>query len=74
MRSVLDLNYEGRHIKLWPDNSVEKWAKICHIREQGIVIEFTKIKDNGYHSHYKVGDTMFLDWTSVGAFILTKEE
>tara|TARA_A100001011_G_scaffold382778_1_gene453112 strand:- start:2282 stop:2488 length:207 start_codon:yes stop_codon:yes gene_type:complete len=59
---MLDLNYEGRNIHLWPGNTVEKWAKIEHVTEQGMVIEFTEVRAHGYQQHYHVGDIMFLPW------------
>lgn len=62
MKSILDLNYEGRSIKLWPNNTVEKWAKIEHVTVQGIVVQFTEIRAHGYREHYKVDDIMFVPW------------
>jgi|TARA_R110001583_G_scaffold16234_4_gene66110 hypothetical protein len=72
MKSMLDLDYEGRHIQLWPGDSVDKWAKIEHITEQGMIIEFTEIKANGYNQHYNVGDVMFWPWNSL-KFIFKEE-
>ena len=62
MKSMLDLNYEGRSIKLWPDNTVEKWAKIEHITQEGVVVQFTELKAHGHRSYYSVGDVMFVPW------------
>ncbi len=72
MKSMLDLNYEGRHIHLWPGNTVEKWAKIEHVTEQGMVIEFTEVRAHGYQQHYYPGDVMFLPWDEC-KFIFTEE-
>ena len=70
MKSMLDLNYEGRSIKLWPNNTVEKCAKIEHVTQQGVVLEFTEVKAHGYQQHYHEGDVMFLPWDEL-TFIFT---
>ena len=72
MKSMLDLDYEGRGIKLWPGNTVEKWSKIEHVTEQGMVIEFTEVRAHGYQQHYHPGDVMFLPWDEC-KFIFTEE-
>ena len=72
MKSMLDLNYEGRNIKLWPNNTVEKWAKIEHVTVQGIVVKFTEVRAHGYQQHYKVDDIMFVPWDEC-QFIFTEE-
>ena len=71
-KSMVDLNYEGRHIKLWPNNTVEKWAKIKHVTMQGVVVEFTELKAHGYTSYYSVGDVMFVPWGEL-TFIFTEK-
>ncbi len=72
-KSMLDLSYEGRHIQLWPGNTVEKWAKIQHVTIQGLVVEFTDVKAHGYQQHYNAGDTMFLPWDEC-VFIFKEEQ
>ncbi len=62
MKSMLNLDYEGRNIKLWPDNTVEKWAKIEHVTVQGMVVKVTEVRAHGYQQHYNAGDVMFLPW------------
>ena len=71
MKSMLDLGYEGRSIKLWPNNTVEKWAKIEHVTQQGMGVQFTEVKAHGYQQHYNVGDVMFLPWDEC-KFIFTE--
>lgn len=70
MKSMLDLNYEGRGIKLWPNNTVEKWATIEHVTQQGMVVQFTEVRAHGYQQHYKVDDIMFVPWSEL-TFIFT---
>ena len=72
MKSMLDLNYEGRDIKLWPNNTVEKWAKIEHVTQQGMVVQFTEVRAHGYQQYYNAGDVMFLPWDEC-KFIFTEE-
>ena len=62
MKSMLDLGYEGRSIKLWPGDTVEKWVKIEHVTQQGMVVQFTEVRAHGYQKHYKVDDIMFVPW------------
>ena len=71
-KSMLDLNYEGKHIKLWPDHTVEKWAKIQHATTQGVVVEFTRLEEHGRKSYYSVGDVMFVPWNKL-TFIFTEK-
>ena len=70
MKSMLDLNYEGKNIKLWPNNTVEKWAKIKHVTREGMVVQFTELNAHGYTSYYSVGDVMFVPWDEL-TFIFT---
>jgi hypothetical protein len=70
MKSMLDLGYEGRSIKLWPNNTVEKWAKIEHVTQEGMVVQFTEVRAHGYRQHYKADDIMFVPWDEL-TFIFT---
>ena len=63
-KSIQSLNLEGRQIKLYPGDTIQKWAKITHVTTEGLLVEITKVdKDEWTSSSYEVGMEHFIHWS-----------
>ena len=63
MKSMLDLEIEGKFIKLFPGDSVPKYGLIRDITKEGIVVTITSLgPTRGYSTHYDVGQRHFIPW------------
>ena len=40
MKSMLNLDLEGRQIKLYPGDTVSKWGEITHATTQGVFFDY----------------------------------
>ena len=63
MKSMLDLEIEGKFIKLFPGDSVPKYGLIRDATKEGIVVTITSLgPTRGYSTHYDVGQRHFIPW------------
>ena len=66
MKSMLDLDLEGRHIKLYPGDSVSKWGKITHATTEGVLVLITMVKKGSWsEKSYEVGTEHFIPWNNL---------
>ena len=66
MKSMLNLELEGRQIKLYPGDSVSKWGKITHATVEGVLILILKVKKGSWSdSKYEVGKEYFIPWNNL---------
>ena len=67
MKSMTDLNLEGKHIQIHPGDSVKKWGEILHVTKEGIMVKVTKVNKGGWSSAggWEVGAIQFLNWTKL---------
>jgi len=66
MKSMLNLELEGRQIKLYPGDSVEKWGEITHATVEGVLVLILKVKKGSWsNSKYKVGTEYFIPWNNL---------
>ena len=66
MKSMLDLELEGKFIKLFPGDSVPKYGLIRDATKEGIVVTITGIGPrNGFGTHYDVGQRHFFPWVNL---------
>ena len=66
MKSMLDLDLEGRQIKLYPGDSVSKWGEITHATTEGVLIIITMVKKGSWsESSYEVGTEHFIPWNKL---------
>lgn len=65
-KTMQSLNIEGRHIKLYPGDSVKKWGKIVHVTTEGLIVLITKVgSTDRISSSYVVGMESFIPWGKV---------
>ena len=63
MKSMLDLELEGKYIKLFPGDSIATYGLIQHATKQGIVVTITSLgPTRGYSTHYETGQRHFIPW------------
>ena len=64
MKSMTDLNLEGKVIKIFPSDSVSKWGKILHVTTEGIMVKVTKVDKGSWCSDdgWTVGTKRFVSW------------
>ena len=64
MKSMIDLNLEGKYIKIFPGDSVKKWGEILHVTKEGIMVKVTHVDKGSWSSYdgWKVGVTRFVNW------------
>ena len=67
MKSMVNLDLEGRHIKLYPGDSIKKWGVITFSSTEGLLIKITKVNQGSWASSdgYKVGTEHFLPWNKL---------
>ena len=66
MKSMLNLDLEGRQIKLYPGDSVKKWGEITHATTQGILVLITKVNKGSWSdSKYEEGKEYFIPWNNL---------
>ena len=66
MKSMLNLELEGRQIKLYPGDSVEKWGEITHATTEGVLILILKVDRGSWSdSSYEVGKEYFIPWNNL---------
>jgi len=66
MKSMLDLDLEGRQIKLYPGDSVSKWGEITHATTEGVLIIITMVKKGSWSdSSYEEGKEYFIPWNKL---------
>lgn len=70
MKSMTDLDFEGRIIQLYPTDTVSKWGRILHVTEEGIVVKITEVSMVGgsvVHGGAQIarGDIQFYNWTKL---------
>ena len=64
MKSMSDLNLEGKLIQIHPGDSIKKWGTILHVTNEGIVIKVVKVNKGTWSSSdgWHEGDVHFLSW------------
>ena len=64
-KSIQSLNLEGRHIKLYPEDVIEKWATITHVTTEGMIVKINKVERSSKWncSSYEVGMEYFINWS-----------
>ena len=64
MKSMTDLTLEGKTIKIFPGDSVQKWGRILHVTREGIMVKVTKVDKGSWCSDdgWKVGTKRFVSW------------
>ena len=66
MKSMLDLDLEGRQIKLYPGDSVSKWGEITRATTEGVLIIIRKVKKGSWSdSSYEEGKEYFIPWNKL---------
>ena len=66
MKSMLDLDLEGRQIKLNPGDSIKKWGEITHATTQGVLVLITMVKKGSWSdSSYEEGKEYFIPWNNL---------
>ena len=66
MKSMLDLDLEGRQIKLYPGDSVSKWGEITHATTQGVLVLILMVKKGSWSdSSYEEGQEYFIPWNKL---------
>ena len=67
MKSMADLNLEGKLIQIYPGDSVQKFGEILNITKEGIIVNVTKVDHGGWSSSdgWEVGSIQFLNWTKL---------
>tara|TARA_B100000674_G_scaffold317341_1_gene264071 strand:+ start:3204 stop:3440 length:237 start_codon:yes stop_codon:yes gene_type:complete len=66
MKSMLDLDLEGRQIKLYPGDSVKKWGEIIHATTEGVIVRILKVNKGSWsESSYEVGTEHFIPWNNL---------
>ena len=66
MKSMLDLDLEGRQIKLYPGDSVKKWGEITHATTEGVLVIILKVNKGSWSdSTYEVGTEHFIPWNNL---------
>ena len=66
MKSMLNLDLEGRQIKLYPGDSVKKWGEITHATSEGVLVRILKVDRGSWSdSKYKVGTEYFIPWNNL---------
>ena len=66
MKSMLNLDLEGRQIKLYPGDSIKKWGEITHATTQGVLIVILKVKKGSWSdSSYEEGKEYFIPWNNL---------
>tara|TARA_B100000674_G_scaffold267081_1_gene220462 strand:+ start:515 stop:742 length:228 start_codon:yes stop_codon:yes gene_type:complete len=66
MKSMLDLDLEGRQIKLYPGDSVKKWGEITHATTQGVLVLILKVNKGSWSdSSYEEGKEYFIPWNNL---------
>ena len=75
-RSMLDLELAGKHVKVFPGDSVKKWGVILHSTKEGLFIKATRCSQGGWSSNdgWNVGSVHFLPWGKIKFEMSTKEE
>ena len=65
-KSMLSLELEGRQIKLYPGDSVEKWGEITHATTEGILVRIIRVKKGSWsEKSYEVGTEHFIPWNKL---------
>lgn len=66
MKSMLNLDLEGRQIKIFPGDSVEKWGEITHATTEGILVRIIRVKKGSWsEKSYEVGTEHFIPWNKL---------
>ena len=67
MKSMTDLNLEGKYIQIFPSDSIQKWGNILHVTKEGIMVKVTKVNRGGWSSTggWEVGVVRFISWTKL---------
>ena len=65
MKSMADLNLEGKLIQIYPGDSVQKFCEVLHVTKEGIMVKVTKVDRGSWSSSdgWEVGSVQFLNWT-----------
>ena len=65
-KSMTNLDLEGRHVKLYPGDSVSKWGEITHATTEGVLVLITKVNKGGWsETSYEVGTEHFIPWNKL---------
>ena len=75
MKSMADLNLEGKLIQIYPGDSVQKFGEILNITKEGIIVKVTKVDQGGWSTSdgWEVGSIQFLNWTRLKFKICNSE-
>ena len=66
MKSMLNLDLEGRQIKLYPGDSVKKWGEITHATKEGVIVLILKVNKGSWSdSAYVEGTEHFIPWNNL---------
>ena len=66
MKSMLNLDLEGRQIKLYPGDTVSKWGEITHATAEGVLVRILKVKNNNRtYTSYTEGTEYFIPWNNL---------
>jgi len=66
MKSMLNLDLEGRQIKLYPGDSVSKWGEITHATTEGILVLILKVNKGSWsNASYEEGKEYFIPWNKL---------
>ena len=66
MKSMLNLDLEGRQIKLYPGDTVSKWGEITHATTQGVLVLILKVQRNHrINTSYEEGKEYFIPWNNL---------
>ena len=72
MKSMQDLDLEGKYIRIYPGDSVEKWGLIQDVTTEGIMVTITFVNKGSWSSSegWIVGTRRFLNWSSGFSFYI----
>jgi len=66
MKSMTDLNLEGKVIQIHPGDSVSKWGIINHVTKEGIMVKVLKVDKGSWSDDgWEVGSVQFLNWSKL---------
>ena len=66
MKSMANLDIEGRSIQLFPGDSVSKWGVINHSTVEGIIVYITAVRKGTWsHAGYNEGQEYFIPWSKL---------
>ena len=76
MKSMQDLELEGKYIRIFPGDSVRKWGLIQDVTTEGIMVTITFVDRGSWSSSdgWIVGTRRFLNWGKLDFYICDSQE